>query len=917
MADRAGDKSGSIIVHGRSQGETLPLETYREKRDAERTPEPFGGASVEIESFGRGMFVVQKHAARQLHYDFRLQMEGVLRSWAVPKGPSLDPRARRLAVMVEDHPIEYSDFEGVIPEGNYGAGVVIVWDRGEYQVIDPPGGNAAEAVRNGKLDLKLEGYKLRGAYTLVRTRRSRGSEQREAKEQWLLIKKRDEYATDNGLLETHSRSVLSGLTIEEMRGAAEVGRDVLSQLAHSGAPSLTCALNAASFPLSLAKIAERPFDGADWLFELKYDGVRALAVRDGDRSKLFGRNGRDITHRYPEVMLALAKLPFDRFVLDSEIVALDEEGRPSFQRLQRRMHAEDPQQIARFSLGMPVVCWAFDLLAFGDYDLRPLSLERRKQILAQLIRGEGPVRYSDHVVARGQDFFALAAQAHLEGIVAKRRNAPYRGMRSGDWIKIKCPQYQPFVIGGWTEPAGARSHFGALLAGQYETSGDLRFVARVGSGFDQDKLRELSQLLSKRARPTSPFRRARAGEAEPPRTAHFCEPELVCTVRFSEWTEDGGIRHPVFEGLATGVEPRLCVYRGASAVGSPPEPSPGPAPMGGSHLGTVEAEGAANPLRFTSVTSNAANPPPRGARPRLERSFTPTNVDKVFWPAQGYTKGDLLHYYWTIAPWMLPYLKERPVVLTRYPDGIEGKSFFQKDAPQFAPPWVRTEHVYSPDANREIAYFVLESPEAIAYMANLGSIPIHIWSSRFPHLERPDWLLFDIDPKQSTTEQAVIVAREVGAVLREIGMRPYVKTSGQMGIHVVVGLEPRYTYEQAKMFSELVAGVVLKRVPESATLIREHTARKGRAYIDYMQLGYGKTIAAPFAVRPVAGAPVSAPLKWEELQPGLLPGKFNITTVPARMRRLKADPFLGAINDPQRLEDALANLEKLVRESGR
>jgi bifunctional non-homologous end joining protein LigD len=302
-----------------------------------------------------------------------------------------------------------------------------------------------------------------------------------------------------------------------------------------------------------------------------------------------------------------------------------------------------------------------------------------------------------------------------------------------------------------------------------------------------------------------------------------------------------------------------------------------------------------------------------GGKP--ERNFTPTNLDKVFWPAQGYTKGDLLHYYWTISEWMLPHLKDRPVVLTRYPDGIEGKSFFQKDAPGFAPPWVRTEKVYSAEANRNIAYFVLESREAVAYMANMGSIPIHIWSSRFPHLERPDWLLFDIDPKQSTTEQAVIVAREVGTVLGEVGMRPYVKTSGQMGIHVVVGLEPLYTYSQAKIFSELVAGVVVKRVPDSATLIREHTARKGRAYIDYMQLGYGKTIAAPFAVRPVAGAPVSTPLKWDELRPELEPVEFNIKTAPERMRRLKVDPFLGAINDPQRLEDALARLEKLVREA--
>ncbi len=893
----------------------MPLEKYREKRNAERTPEPFGVTPASNEMSGRGMFVVQKHAARRLHYDFRLQMEGVLRSWAVPKGPSLDPHERRLAVMVEDHPVEYGDFEGIIPEGNYGAGAVIVWDRGEYAVVDPPEDNAADAVRRGKLDFALHGFKLRGTYTLVRTRRQ-DSTQRDAKEQWLLIKKRDDYATDDDLLEAHPRSVLSGLTIDETRGAAEFARSALGQLHNSGARTLNGPVNPESFPLSLAKTAKQPFDGDDWLFELKYDGVRALAIREGSRIALFGRYGRDITHRYPEVKLALSKLPLDRIVLDGEIVALNDEGRPSFQLLQHRMHAEDARQIARLSLAMPVIYWAFDLLAFGDYDLRHLPLEQRKQILARLIRGEGPVRYSDHVMGRGCDFFAAAAEARLEGIVAKRRSAPYRGTRTGDWIKIKCPNYQQFVIGGWTEPAGARIYFGALLVGQYEPSGELRFVARVGSGFDEDKLRELSRRLNQRKRATSPFRRARSGEATPPRTSHFCAPELVCTVRFSEWTADGGIRHPVFEELADDVEPRTCVYGGTGPAGggtsngfspdtAPPAQPPESEPIEG-HRAAPSGDG---PPAHTAQGAGAEN------IRSVDWKFKPTNLDKLFWPAQGYTKGDLLQYYWTVAKWMLPYLKDRPVVLTRYPDGFEGKSFFQKDAPQFAPAWVRTEKVYSPDSHRDIAYFVLESPEAIAYMANMGSIPIHIWSSRFPHLELPDWLLFDIDPKLSTTEQAVIVAREVADVLREIGMRPYVKTSGQMGIHVVVGLEPRYTYEQARMFSELVAGVVLKRVPASATLIREHTARKGRAYIDYMQLGYGKTIAAPFAVRPVSGAPVSTPLKWEELQQDLDPGEFNIKTVPARMQRLQQDPFIGAISDLQRLEDALPALEKLVRES--
>jgi bifunctional non-homologous end joining protein LigD len=458
----------------------------------------------------------------------------------------------------------------------------------------------------------------------------------------------------------------------------------------------------------------------------------------------------------------------------------------------------------------------------------------------------------------------------------------------------------------------------------------LRFVSRVGSGFDEDLLRRLHARLKEREAKKSPFRPSRNGENAPPRDSHYCAPQLVCNVRFSERTDDGGIRHPVFKGIVEGADPRECVEQvDAPALNGD---AGGAEEVGGDNRADASAAAEENPaeenpdnegLARTSVGEGDAvtESTPRaherrvhakGSRPAAERTFKATNLNKVFWPAEGYTKGDLISYYETIAPWMLPYLKDRPVVLTRYPDGIAGKSFFQKDAPGFAPPWIRTEKIYSPDSKREISYFVLESAEALAYMANMGAIPIHIWSSHFPHLERPDWLLFDIDPKNSTTEQAVIVARETGAVLREAGMRPYVKTSGQMGLHVVVGLEPLYTYEQAKMFCELVARVVLRRAPESATLIRDHAARKGRAYIDYMQLGYGKTIAGPFAARPVAGAPVSAPLKWPELKNKLDPVVFNIKTMAARMARLRSDPFVGALTDAQRLEPSLPLLEKML-----
>jgi bifunctional non-homologous end joining protein LigD len=634
----------------------LALEKYREKRSAERTPEPFGRAPREPLVRSRGMFVVQEHAARRLHYDFRLEMDAVLRSWAIPKGPSLNPDDKRLAVMVEDHPIEYGDFEGLIPEGNYGAGAVIVWDRGEYRVIDPPGADAAECVRAGKLDIEMHGFKLRGAFTLVRMRDRKQRGKPEEKEQWLLVKKRDDFTSDADLTAMHPRSVLSGLTLAELREASGTGAKVARGLAKAGAPPFKIALEPEAFPLNLAKLREDAFDGEDWLFELKYDGVRALALRDGDRMRLFGRNRREITRRYPEAALALAALPIDRFAIDGEIVVADETGRPSFQLLQRRINLADEHEIDRLSLALPVTFWAFDLLAFDGFDARPLPLETRKEFLAQLVKGEGPVRYCDHVLARGKDFFAAAEAIRFEGIIAKRRRSPYRGTRGDDWVKLKCPQTKSFVIGGWTEPAGSRTHFGALLVGAYEPAGDLRFISRVGTGFDETRLRELHALMKARERSESPFRKPLPGEPAPPRGSHFCAPDLVGDVQFIEWTEDGGLRHPSFKGLAQDVEPRTCAYEGPANAGAVPEPP-------------NDASAGAEP----------AAPAPRPNHDGVpDRTFKPTHPEKLFWPDEGYTKGDLLQYYTTIAPWMLPYLKDRPVVLTRFPDGIGGARAFSR-----------------------------------------------------------------------------------------------------------------------------------------------------------------------------------------------------------------------------------------------
>ncbi|MHB8381387.1 MAG: DNA ligase D [Candidatus Binataceae bacterium] len=871
----------------------MPLSSYRSKRRADRTPEPFGRGVIANSSPTRGLFVVQKHAARRLHYDFRLEMEGVLRSWAVPKGPSLDPAHKHLAVAVEDHPLEYGDFEGVIPEGNYGAGAVIVWDRGEWSALEPVG-NAADAVRAGKLDILLRGFKLNGAYTLVRTGGRRATDLKD-KHNWLLIKKRDEFAISEDVLDTHPRSVLSGLTIEEMRDAPAAGRKVSEYLARRNLADLSQALRPKDFPLMLAKLAEDPFDSDKWLFELKYDGVRVLAFRDDGALRLYARSATEITNRYPEVVLALKAHSFDRFVIDGEIVAVDTAGRPNFQLLQTRMHVNDQRQIARLSYSVPVRYFVFDLLAYNQYDARALPLETRKHLLSELIKGDGPVRFSDHVLGRGKDFYSAVGEQRLEGMVAKLRSSPYRGARNGDWLKIKCPLISNFVVGGYTDPGGTRTHFGALLLGQYERDGSLRFTDKVGTGFDRDTLRKLHALLVKLTQTKSPFRKALSDEPYPGKDAHFARPELVGRIKFGEWTDRGGIRHPSFLGLVEGGNPLHCLYEG---------------PLGTSAY-TPEAAGE------SALLSSRANEPSAMGRsnssPVTVASIT--HPEKVYWPKEGYTKGELIAYYRSISRWMLPYLVDRPVMLTRFPDGIEGKMFYQKDAPAFVPPWIRTAKIYSEDSQREIAYFILDTEEAIAYVANLAAITIHIWSSRISSLEHPDWLLFDIDPKGSTTRAAVHVAQAVAGVLREVGLEPCLKSSGQMGLHVVVGLKPTYTYEQARMFSELVAETVVKRIPKIATINRIPTARQGRVYIDYLQLGQGKTIAAPFSVRPIPGAPVSAPMKWRELKPTLDPRSYNIKNMAARMTRLKRDPFLDALTKLADLEEPIRRLEPLLAEA--
>jgi bifunctional non-homologous end joining protein LigD len=827
------------------------LRAYRAKRSADKTTEPFGGEGA----MRPGLFVVHKHAARRLHYDLRLEMEGVLRSWAVPKGPSLDPAEKRLAVFVEDHPIEYGDFEGVIPEGNYGAGPVIVWDRGRWSPLEDP----AEGLRKGKLLFELAGYKLRGVWTLVRTK---GSET-----EWLLIKKPDAYSNAEAGDSFPQDSVLSGRTIEELEQGTEHGGEIRAELEHRGAKRRV--VRAAEVELMLAERREAPFSRPGWIFEIKYDGYRLLAAREGERPVLRYRRGNEATSVFPEIAAAVAALPFQDLVLDGEVVVLDERGRPSFQRLQKRALLTRHADIERAAVALPATLFAFDLLGFEGFDLRGLPLLVRKEMLRRILPRVGPIRFSDHVEERGEELFAEGRRLDLEGVVAKRADSPYRAGRSPDWQKIRALRTCDLAVVGFTRPESSRSGFGALHLAFHDGKG-LVYAGRVGSGFSDAELDATRKALEEARCPKPPC----TGATPRGPGNYWVEPKLVCEVRFAEWTEEGLLRQPVFLRFRDDKLPVDCAREG-----DPPAPEPSPAPE----------------------------------EPASEHQVPFTNLQKIFWPAEKYTKGDLIDYYRTVSPWLLEYLRDRPVVLTRYPDGIEGKNFFQKDAPGFVPGWVRTERMWSEHASREIDYFVCDDELSLLYLINMGSIPLHIWSSRVRTLAQPDWCILDLDPKGAPFTDVVKVALRIRSLCEEIELCSFVKTSGSTGLHVLLPLGGHCTYEQSRTLGGLLARIVAEELPDIATVTRVIADRGGRVYLDYLQNGHGRLLVSPFSVRPLPGAPVSTPLEWREVTPRLDIRKFTIRTVPKRLDKRPEDPLRPVLSSKPDLVPALARLLEKLR----
>ncbi|MBW3555178.1 MAG: DNA ligase D, partial [Gemmatimonadetes bacterium] len=678
------------------------LSTYKRKRTPDRTPEPFarGGSPT------GNLFVVQKHAATRTHYDLRLELDGVLLSWAVPKTPSYDQADKRVAIHVEDHPVEYASFEGVIPEGNYGAGPVIVWDRGVVVWLEDP----HEGLERGKLLFELRGYKLRGRWTLVKIKK--------AETEWLLIKERD--GLEGAGRTVPEESILSGLTVEQLGEGASPAARVLDRLDELDAPERR--VRASSVKPMLAEPREDAFTRKGWVFELKYDGYRIIAGVAKGRASLLTRNGNDITASFPEIAASLEALPFSELVVDGEVVVHDDRGVPSFQRLQQRAQLRRAPDIARAAVETPATLYLFDCPGFADRDLRPLPLLDRKEVLRMLLPPVGPLRFSEHIPENGEELFERVAAMGLEGVVAKKADAPYRSGRSADWLKIRADLVDDFVVVGWTEPKGARSGFGALHLGAYE-DGTLVYAGRAGSGFTDRQLAAVEAAL-REAEVAKPL----AKGAPKGKEHHWVPPGIVAEVRYREWTEEGLLRHPVFLRFRDDKAPEECVKRVPAASLR------------------LEVEAAPEPVREVAVT----------------------NAAKVFWPGDGYTKGDMVSYYEAIAPWMLPYLADRPLVLTRFPDGIDGKSFYQKDAPDWAPEWLRTVRVWSEGSERELDYFVCDNVESLLWVANSASIPMHVWHSRVTSLERPDWCVIDLDPKEASFEDVIAVARVLHALCDDI-----------------------------------------------------------------------------------------------------------------------------------------------------
>jgi bifunctional non-homologous end joining protein LigD len=901
----------------------MALKEYNKKRVFNQTPEPQAGKP----RAGKLQFVVQQHDASRLHYDFRLEMDGVLKSWAVPKGPSLNPQDKRLAMMVEDHPFDYKDFEGIIPEGNYGAGSVIVWDEGTYEPLAKTGSKKDQEkellkeLKSGSLKFRMHGEKLKGEFALVHIKN-----QQKGDNAWLLIKHKDEYASNTDILKK-TKSVRSGKTVFQMgkdkrakewisdkpkarkkpaekpeanESADEPPADLQELLKKGKKAAIPKKIN----PM-LATLVEKPFDGKEWLFEIKWDGYRAIATVQRGKATIESRHNISFDEKFLPVKNALENWA-TQAVVDGEIVALKADGLPGFQELQGFLKQKNAAALAYY---------VFDLLWYQGKDYTQLPLKERKAILQRVLpSGDKMIKYSDHVEEEGISFFEAALAKGLEGVMAKKADSLYtENHRSKNWLKIKNNQLAEAIICGFTKGRNSRKYFGAVILGRY-IGKELKYIGHSGSGFDERGLKDLSGKFQSLITGKCPFTRK-------PKTnmpATWLRPELVCEVKYTEATQDGILRHPIFMGLR---EDKRAADEKNIVIIKPPRKSRTKI--------RVERDRAPSMVKPGKETTRR---PVKEKRKKADMSekeneligsgenqaeivinkhpISLTNLTKLYWPREKISKGEMINYYHAVAEFMMPYLKDRPQSLNRHPNGIEGESFYHKNVGDQVPDWIKTYKYKSESDGKNKKFLVATDEASLIYMANMGCIEINPWHSRIQKPDNPDWCVIDIDPdKTNTFKQVIDVALQIKTYLDQLKVTAYCKTSGSTGIHIYIPLGAKYSFEQSKMFAELVVTAVHQEIPGFTSIERSLSKRKGKIYLDFLQNRQIQTIASPYSLRPKPFATVSMPLHWEELKPRLKTTDFTIRNALDRIRQ-EPDIFKGVLGPGIALEKVLAGMGK-------
>jgi bifunctional non-homologous end joining protein LigD len=891
----------------------VELQGYREKRDFSHTAEPLPESR---RGEGPLIFVVQEHRARQLHYDFRLELDGVLKSWSVPKGPSLDPEARHLAVMVEDHPVEYAAFEGVIPKGEYGAGEVIVWDTGTYSPDE--GGKflfndrakAQAQIRNGlkkgKLSFTLRGHKLKGSWTLVKVQKR--------ERDWLLMKHRDEYARPGSDILQEGLSVLSGRSLDDVKAARPPVPPVPAPLNPREIPGAHAAPLPPSVAPMLAHLARAPFSDPEWIFEPKLDGYRIITyIKDGEVN-LISRNGINVTPQYPSLVPDFSGQPASELILDGEIIVMDEKGRQCFQCLQDYLKSGHRTSDAG-SGSLPLIYYVFDILYLDGYDLRGVALLYRKGLLHSILRPTNQVRLIDYFERDGESVYRAAVDNGLEGVLAKRIESTYESGRSRNWLKIKAALSDEFVIGGYSvDEKGRAQTFSSLLLGYFDAQGKLIFAGHVGSGFDEQTLRELKSRFDSIRTDKCPFSEV------PPLNAPttWVRPELVAEVKFSEWTRDGKLRIPVFMRLREDKSP-----------GEVHRTEPVTAPSTTSKPAVRDAGSVLEQLQNAKDTFTIEV---EGNKIKL------SNLDKVLWPQTSnhppLTKRDFLKYLAKVSSYFLPHLKDRPLTLTRYPGGIEGEHFFQKHWEQSNPDFVDRVNIREED-NAEREYMVCNNLSTLLWLGQLANLEYHTWFSRISAepdmpesraetnylLDYPDFIIFDLDPYIYSGRESPGAEPELSPagfakvtevvlwlkeILDDLSLNAFIKTSGKTGLHVYVPIVRNLNYKEARSAAETIGRYLLQRHPAEITLEWKQQKRAGKVFVDYGQNVRGKTLASAYSPRPALEATVSTPLRWEELGKDY-PTDFSLLTLPDRLKET-GDLWSNILSAKRNLKELLGKV---------